>query len=756
VRAALFERCRAAADTMARPLVRFFTCSGAAVASVALCAVLLRASPAAEQTPATQAPPPAPPPRAQAPSPPAAGQPAAGQPAAGQPATGQPGQQPVPFRTGINVVRVDVLVTDNKGEAVKGLTQDDFELYEDNRPQKVDSFRFIEVSGNPVEGELPKQIRTTFDEETELARDDVRLFVIFYDDYHVRRGSALAVKEPLVRFVRNQLGAVDIVAMMYPLTPFSSLGYTRNHDALIQEILRLDGRKHDYQPRNEFEEKYAYYPAETVERIRNQVSLSALKTLVQGLGSLREGRKTVILVSEGYSNYLPPSLRDPVASMPGYGNPNRRGGLAGERTPDEQMGEERAAFFQNTDLLTDLREVFMAANRANVAIYALDPRGLAAFEYDIDQGVGQQRDKAGLDQGLNTLRTLADETDGRAIINSNDLERGLKQMVKDASSYYLLGYTTQAPTDGKFHEIKVRLKRKDLQVRARKGFWALTNADVTAAASTSARREVDSAVTDALAGIETPNRAKTIRTWIGTARGENGKTAVTLVWEPTPLTPGDRRETPARVSVMAASASGSLFRGKLPDPAADEGGGAVVSPASTTGAASTSTATGGGRATFLAPPGTVQLRLSIEGAAGNVLDSDFRDLVVPDYAKVEPLLSNPAVYRARTMRDANLIFGNVRATPTTAREFSRTERLVLRFQAYAPGGGVAAPTVRLLNRGGTKMADVPVKAAAAINEQTFETDLPLGSLPAGEYLLELKLAGDGKEARQLVGFRVTS
>jgi VWFA-related protein len=735
---------------MARPIVRFLTCSGVAALSVALCAVLLRASPPQQPTPASPQPP--------------ATQGGAAQPGAPQPAGTQPvATQPTPFRTGINVVRVDVLVTDNKGEAVKGLTQADFELSEDNKPQKVDSFRYVEVSGNPAEGELPKQIRTTYDEETELARDDVRLFVILWDDYHIRRGSALAAKEPLVRFVRNTLGPADIIGVMYPLTSFNTIGYTRNHEAVVKEILRLDGRKHDYQPKNEFEEKYAYYPAETVERIRNQVSLSALKTLVTGLGSVREGRKTVILVSEGYSNYLPPSLRDPVAAMPGYGNPNRRGGLAGERTQDEQMNEERAAFFQNTDLMTDLREVFMAANRSNVAIYALDPRGLAAFEYDIDQGVGQQRDRAGLEQGLNTLRTLAEETDGRAIVNSNDLERGLKQMVKDASSYYLLGYTTQSPTDGKFHEIKVRVKKPGIQVRARKGFWALTNADVATATAAAARSNaVDSAVTDALAGIETPNRAKTIRTWIGTARGENGKTAVTLVWEPTPLVPGDRRETPARVSVMAASASGSLFRGKVPDPATEGGGdGAVVAPASTTAApaASSAAASGarsGGRATFLAPPGTVQLRLSVEGAAGNVLDSDFRDLVVPDYAKVEPLLTNPAVYRARTMRDANQIFGNDKASPTTAREFSRTERLVLRFQAYPPGGGVATPTVRLLNRGGTKMADVTVKPAPAISEQTFEADLPLGSLPAGEYLLELKLAGDGKEARQLVGFRVTS
>jgi VWFA-related protein len=750
---------------MARPVNRSLIFCGAVVASLALSAAVFRASPEVEaqparpETPAPTQPSAAPPAPAQpAPGQAGPGQAGAGQPATGQPGTarpGQPGQPPVPFRTGINVVRVDVLVTDNKGESVKDLKQEDFEVLEDGKPQKVDSFRYVQVSGNPTEGELPKQIRTTFDEETELARDDVRLFVIFYDDYHVRRGSALGAKEPLTRFIRNNLGPMDVVGMMYPLTAFSTIGYTRNHEAVINEILRLDGRKHDYQPKNQFEEKYAYYPAETVERIRNQVSLSALKTLVQGLGALREGRKTVILVSEGYSNYLPPSLRDPVASMPGYQNPNRRGGLAGERTQDEQMGEERAAFFQNTDLLSDLREVFMAANRSNVAIYTLDPRGLAAFEYDIDQGVGQQRDKAGLDQGLNTLRTLAEETDGRAIINSNDLERGLKQMVKDASSYYLLAYTTQAPTDGKFHELKVRLKRKDLQVRSRKGFWALTNADVAAASSTAARREVDSAVSDALAGIETPNRARTIRTWIGTARGDNGKTAVTLVWEPAPLVPGDRREAPARVSVMAAGASGSYFRGKVPEAAAD--GAVAVTPTSTTPAAAPGpgAAPAGGRATFLVPPGAVQLRLSVEGAAGNVLDSDFRDLVVPDYSKAEALLSMPAVFRARTLRDANAIFGNDKANPTTSREFSRTERLVLRFQAYAPGGGAPAPTARLLNRGGTKMADIAVKATT-MGEQTFEADLPLGSLPAGEYLIELKLEGEGKAARQLIGFRVTS
>jgi VWFA-related protein len=695
--------------------------------------------------------------------PPPTGQAAPAQtpPAPGAPAA--PGTQPATpqtpaFRTGINFVRVDALVTDNKGNAVENLTQNDFEVYEDNKPQKVETFRYVKVEGNPLEGELPRQIRTTWDEETELARDDVRLFVIFYDDYHVRRGSALAVKRQLTDFIRKNVGPNDILGVMYPLTPFSTIGYTRNHEAVIKEIERWDGRRFDYRPMNEFEERYAYYPTETVERIRNQVSLSALEALATGLGTKREGRKSIILISEGYSNYLPPQLRDPSAALPGVGNPYR-GTLAGERTGDERTAEQRAQFFSYTDLLSDLREVFTAANRANCAIYALDPRGLSAFEFDIDQGVGQQLDKAALDAGLDTLRTLADETDGRAIINSNDLVKGLAQMVKDASSYYLLGYTASSPTDGKFKTIRVRVKKPGLQVRARKGYWALSLDDVKAVESAATRVAPAPEIGQALAQIETPLRARTIRTWIGTARGENGRTAVTLVWEPAPLVSGERREPAVQLAVTAGGQTGTAyFRGKVKgEPAAPPAPGAASASAAASPATPGTTAeSSGGRVTFQAPPGPLQLRMSVEGSAGQVLDSDFRDVVVPDYAKAEPLLSVPALYRARTQRDVNLLATDANPRPSTAREFSRTERLHVRFQAYAPGGGAAAPTARLLNRGGTRMSDVPVRAATARGPADFEADIPLASLPAGDYLLEVVLPGETAPTKQLVAFRVTS
>ena len=170
---------------------------------------------------------------------------------------------------------------------------------------------------------------------------------------------------------------------------------------------------------------------------------------------------------------------------------------------------------------------------------------------------------------MDTLRQLSEETDGRAIVNRNDLLGAMKQIVRDSSAYYLLGYTsTVAPSDGKFHDIKVKVKRPGVQVRSRKGYWALTADDVKRALAPP-KPEPPKAVETALAAITAPSRARLVRTWIGTDRGQNGKTKVTFVWEPMPKTAGDQlrgSEQPARVSLMASSSEGApLFRGRVPD-----------------------------------------------------------------------------------------------------------------------------------------------------------------------------------------------
>src|SRR5213083_1948215 len=427
------------------------------------------------------------------------------------PAPDQP-QPPPLFRTGINFVRVDVIISDNKGNPVADLQPADFDVSEDGKPQKIETFKLVKLDGGRAESikEPPKEIRTDYDEESEAAREDVRLFAIFLDDYHVRRGASMSVRTPLTRFVESQLGPSDMIGVMYPLESTASVRMTRNHSAVVRGLQQFQGRKYDYTPRNQFEERYAYYPTEVVERIRNQVSLSALKGLIVHMGSLKEGRKALIVVSEGYTNALPPQMRNGNAQFPGSGNPNAFNPGAGANDPNE----DRYQFFSNLDLESDLREVYDTANRNNVAIYAVDPRGLPGFEFDIDQNVGSlQVDAKYLNATMDTLRSLSENTDGRAIVNRNDLDVGMKQITRDSSAYYLIGYSSsQAPSDGKIHEIKVRVKRPGAQVRARKGYWALTPTE-TAHASAPPKPGPPKAVEDALAAVNRPARASVVRTW---------------------------------------------------------------------------------------------------------------------------------------------------------------------------------------------------------------------------------------------------
>jgi VWFA-related protein len=717
-----------------------------------LFAALLGVGSDAQQKPTAAAPSAAPAPAAGTPDAPAAPQ----DPAA---------QSPV-FRTGINFVRVDVIVSDKSGRPVADLKQGDFQISEDNKPQKIDSFRLVTLDGGatPSPDGPPSVIRTDDDEQLEASRDDTRLFAIFLDDYHVRRGASVSVRTPIAQFIQTQLGPSDMLGVMYPLEPVSSIRMTRNHDVVVRGLDSFVGRKGDYTPRNEMEQQYANYPAETVEQIRNQISLSALKGLITHMGSLKEGRKSLILVSEGYSDVLPPQLRDPVASLPGADNPDATNPDAGDAP-----GDSTRTFFADSSMQLNLREVWDLANKNNVAIYAVDPRGLPTSEFDISQPpINQQTDRQFLNMTQDTLRVLADQTDGRAIVNRNDLANGMKQIVRDSSAYYLLGYTSSdVPPDGKFHEIKVQVKRPGVQVRARKGYWALTTEDVAKALAP--KPEPIKGVETALASISAPAASHNIiRTWVGTSRGSNGRTRVTFVWEPVRKVDGDRDpravSSPARVMLTAVGPDGApYFRGRVPDAASSASSstasGAASGATTKGGAANAATSSGAtagaapspSRVTFDANPGALQMHLSVEGSASQVLDTETREITVPDLTAAQPVLGTPEFFHARTARELQQIKANPDPIPAAAREFSRTDRLLIRVPVYGPGGTAPPLSVHLLNRAGQPMSELPATPAAAGDTQ--EIDLPLAGLAAGEYILEVK---SGDDARQLVGFRVTS
>ena len=359
---------------------------------------------------------------------------------------------------------------------------------------------------------------------------------------------------------------------------------------------------------------------------------------------------------------------------------------------------------------------------------------------------------------MDTLRLLADQTDGRAIVNRNDLAAGMKQITRDSSAYYLIGYnSSEAPTDGKFHNIRVRVKRPGVQVRARKGYWALTAEDAARALAPpkpGPPKPVEAALA---AAVARPSQASVVRTWIGTSRGENGKTRVTFVWEPLPKAPGDRpREEPARVSLTAISPDGSpYFRGRVPALARDgrcrrawqrrrRGVRAAAAAAPRVAAA---------RDLRAPTPARCSCASRSKASDSQVLDTETREIVVPDLTSAQPLMGTPAVLRARTAREFQQLRTATDVVPLAGREFNRIEHLLIRVPTYGPGGTTPTLRARLLNRAGSPMNDLQVEPSPVPGEQ--QIDLPLAALPPGEYVVEIRTGDQDGDAKELFAFRVT-
>jgi VWFA-related protein len=641
------------------------------------------------------------------------------------------------FRGGIDFVRVDAFVTDKKGIPVTDLKETEFEVVEDGKPQAIEQFKTIRIDGTVPPDEQVREVKGEAALESEAQRDDVRLFVFLLDDYHTRDRNAISIRQTLTNFVETKIGPLDIMGIMYPLWSAEEVTFTRDKEKIVDAIQHFEGRKYDYRPRNEYERIYDRLSTSDIERLRNHIVQGALEGLAIKLGGVRDGRKSIIFVSEGFTVVLPPEMRRQNSQMPQLTS-----------APRDERVEQDAETQGRMDLDVRMKEVYRAAHRFNTAIYSLDPRGLSPFEFDINDGaaggVSQASDRQAFRSAQETLQSLSEETDGRAILNRNSLLDGLAQAVRDSSFYYLLGYTTQSKHDGKFHEIKVRVKRSGVDVRARKGYWAFTPEMVTRMTTPKAP-EAPKPITQALATLAVPvQAARYVRMWVGTEQGANGKTKVSIVWEPLPPTTGLRSEQAGRLALLALTQRGDLvYRGRSPEgapPITGSPGNPALSMAPQ-------------RLTFDAPPGKVELRMTIEGAAGGTLDNENRIITVPDLTAPAAGLSTPRVFRARTARDFQALVQDPAAVPAASREFSRTERLLVRFDVYGASGDKPTATAALLARDGHKIIDLPVSPATTGG--THQVDLGLNTVAAGEYLLEITVKGTtGDPVIEYVPFRI--
>lgn len=634
-------------------------------------------------------------------------------------------QQPV-FRSGVDAVTVDVTVLDKDGKPVRDLTAADFEVREGGKLQTVTAFRLIETDDGLDDSRAQREILSFDEHRSEVARADNRLFVVFLDDYHVRRENGMRVREQLSAFL-SQLSAHDLVAIATPFSSVSGLTFSRSHAGLASHVLNFEGRKYDYTPKNAIEERYQNLPIEQQEQMRNSIVISALASVSEYLGTLREGRKSIVYVSEGMSGSLPSGVV--VKSPMGFG--------ARTQTGVTGNGRDSFTFFENSALLQEIQsKVFQAASRNNVSVYTLDPRGLTNFEYGVGENVSTADDRRIVQETSDLLRVIADETGGRAIVGRNDPLPVLRQMVDDSRTYYLLGYTsTEAPRDGRFHQIQVRVRRANVDVRARKGYWAYTAEEVaraTAPPKPASPAEVTEAL-DQLASAATPGRGRAVSVWMGAVRGATEQARVTLAWEAAASQPSSPLDAVDRLAVVVTTLSGrDVFTGTVPRTSAVGRPGGVVG--------------------FDAPAGPLRVRLTAENARGIRLENEEMNLDVPDFTGTAPQITAPFLYRGRTARDLQQIRAAELPTPAVLPVFTRAERVLIRFGAYAPGGSVPKVSMRLLNQQGSSLAQLP--APVSTTTGSLESELGLGSFPPGDYLVEIVAEAAGETAKRVVGLRV--
>jgi hypothetical protein len=158
------------------------------------------------------------------------------------------------------------------------------------------------------------------------------------------------------------------------------------------------------------------------------------------------------------------------------------------------------------------------------------------------------------------------------------------------------------------------------------------------------------------------------------------------------------------------------------------------------------------RAVFEAPPGRLRLRMRVEDAALQPLDADVRDIAIRDFGK-GVTIGTPEIIRARNAREFRALDEDATAVPVSSREFSRTEHLLIRFVAYAPGNESPAVTARLLNRGGQAMRTLEIDKGPHGEHQC---DLLLSSFASGDYQIELTATSPAGQTKELIDFRVTS
>jgi VWFA-related protein len=667
-----------------------------------------------------------------------------------------PPQQPT-FRTETNYVRVDVYPT-RAGVPVHGLKQEDFDVFEDGVRQKLEAFEHVLIT--PAGPQESRREPSSVGDALQQARNPrSRVFIIFLDAPNVSVTGSYWIKEPIIRLIDRIVGPDDLVGVMTASMNAANITLGRKTEVIEQQLrdnwiwgtrfsVMRDKRELSYEqcyPPLQGEKAGTSALAKAlIERKRERATFEALQDLVRWLHNVREERKAIITVTEGWVRYRPdeklmnlredPNYKEPIPGIENIGvgptgklttKPEVNGDSDGLSKRECDTDRMRLAAMDNEQFFLD---IVADANRGNASFYPVDPRGLVAFDAPIgpDPPPPPSVDRAILRDRLEAMHDLALGTDGMAVVDSNDLDRGLKRIADDLTSYYLLGYySSNTKLDGKYRNIDVKVKQPGVNVRARRGYRAATAEEVAAARAAAdgpATGGPPRALTAALASLAKLRPEPRFRVNAATMPIDGG-TRVWIAGEIPPKPAGGASEAPLGGTADIEIRSGSTSKtARVPVTAGERG-----------------------FVTSLDLPAGVGPTMQVRAR----LASDGGGLPVTDMLETEigPTVAQPLAFRRGPSTGNRLV-------PAAEFRFSRSDRLRLELPVAVSTKATAA---RLLDAAGTAL-QLPVtlgeRTDAQSGQRWITADLTLASLGAGDYAIEITTASGSNSHQIITAFRV--
>jgi len=399
-------------------------------------------------------------------------------------------QEPTPtFPAQVEQVTVDVVVTDRSGQPVTDLKRENLEVYEDGVRQPIASFDLFQTPSKPAGAAAPAEapasapaatVSTNVDAENRLGRT----FVIVFDDVHLRAYTALHAKAAVEDFLAKQAREGDRVTL---LAATGSVWWTARMEAGRAELLsllkRLEGQKlpetrKDWMSDYEAMRIHVFRDNMILDRVQRRFETYGLLTMTQQSQHVRNmmAVEDPVVTSRAAEVYFVAKAHNQVT----LGAMERALESLAPVRGRKSMVVVSEGFVYDTHLL-EFRRIIDAARRVNAAIYFINARGLDALpdalSADLSTILPSEDLGFAFSQEAETTEgaeSLAADSGGFTVRNSNDLAAGLKRIADETRAYYLVGYNPRnAARDGAFRKIEVKvIGRRGLVVRARKGYYA--------------------------------------------------------------------------------------------------------------------------------------------------------------------------------------------------------------------------------------------------------------------------------------------